>query len=310
MTLLFYDFEFNLLLAEPKLVRSKWTVYYNGVGSFEAHLPLSSEAVGLVTDNRYLVVVQDGLSAIVVGSELKDELVIYGRTCNWLLSKRITPELETVTGAAGALAEGFVNTAFSDVENFVTGTIDAGESIEFESRQATTLEVVTDCLSQKKLGHRVTFDVAAKQWVFDVIKGSENDLIMSEANKNAYDTRILADILELATCGRFYKETENGYESTVLEGDVQKTGIYRWEAELDGRASGEAAVSLGKMTEKNEITLKARNTMLGRDYNLGDIVRVQIIKGEYRTTVKKRISGVEIRFEQGACGEQPIFEEV
>lgn len=310
MTLLFYDFEFNLLLAEPKLVRSKWTVYFNGVGSFEAHLPLSSEAVRLVTDNKYLVAVQDGLSAIIVGMELKDELVIYGRTCNWLLSKRITPEFEAVTGKAGALAKGFVSTAFSDVENFVSGTIYEGDSIEFESRQATTLEVVTNCLGQEKLGHRVSFDILAKQWVFDVLKGSENDLIMSEANKNAYDTRILADILDLATCGRFYQETESGFESTVLEGDKQKTGIFRWEAELDGKTSGEAAVSLGKMAEKNEITLKARNAVFGKDYDLGDIVRVQIIKGEYRTTVKKRISGVEIRFVQGACGEQPIFEEV
>lgn len=310
MTLLFYDFEFNLLLAETKVISSKWTVYYNGVGSFEAHLPLTSEVVGLVTDNRYLVVVQDGLSAIVIGKELRDELIIYGRTCNWILSKRITPEFQSVSGSAGQLASGFVGTAFSDVENFVTENSDIGEVIDFESKQSTTLNVVVDCLNQSKLGHKVTFDTSEKRWVFDVLKGNENDLIMSEANKNAYNTVISADILDLATCGRFYQETEDGLVSTVYEGDTEKTGIYRWEAELDGKSSSEAGVSLKKMAEKNEVTLTARGAVFGKDYALGDIVRVQIIKGSYRTTVKKRISGVEIRFEQGAGGEQPIFERI
>ena len=81
-------------------------------------------------------------------------------------------------------------------------------------------------------------------------------------------------------------------------------------SELSGKNQNEADVSLSKRAEKNEITLKVKGARLGEDYSLGDIVRVQIIKGIYRSTVRRRIVGVEVRFEQGISDEQPIFEEI
>lgn len=310
MTLRFYDFEFNLLYIEPKVIRSSWTVYYNDVGRFEAHLPLTSEATRLVMENRYLIVVQKGLCGIVVAKELRDELIIYARTCNWLLSKRITPEFSLLTGNPAELASGFAETAFSDVENFVLGETADCEAVYFESSQKPTLNVITDCLKLAGLGHSLVYDISKEKWVFNILNGKENELIMSEGNKNAYDTRICADILDLATCGRYDMETEDGYVSTTLEGDAEKQGIYRWEAELSGKNRNEATVSLSKLGEKNEVTLKAQGASFGKDYELGDIVRVQIIKGACRKTVKKRICGVEVRFEHGVSGEQPIFEDV
>ncbi len=310
MTLRFYDFEFNLLLIEPKVIRSNWTIYYNDIGSFEAHLPLTSEAAKIVMENRYLVVVQNGFSGIVVAKELRNELIIYARTCNWLLSKRITPEFSTLTGNSAELASGLVKTAFSDVKNFVLGEAADGNEVDFESSQRPTFDVVTDCLKLGNLGHNLVYDIKSEQWVFNILKGRENDLIISEGNKNAYDTRLRTDILDLATCGRYDMKTDEGYVSTTLEGDADKQGIYRWETELFGKNQNEAAVSLSKLKEKNEITLKAKGAKFGKDYLLGDVVRVQIIKGAYRTTVKKRICGVEIRFEHGVSGEQPIFENV
>lgn len=310
MSLIFYDFEFNPLLAETKLISSKWTLYYNGIGSFEAHMPLTSEAVKLVSENRYVVAVQNGMAAIVVGAELRDELIVYGRSCNWLLSKRIFPESEAVSGTPPELAAGFVSEAFSDVDNFCVKEFSGGGEIEFESGQALLSNAVADCLAKGSYGHSVEFDAKNKKWVFEVLSGKENDLIMSEANKNASDTVFSVDILNLATCGRYWSEGENGRESVVLDGDTEKTGIYRWEAELAGSSACEAGDSLAKMTENNEITLKARRAYFGQDYSLGDIVRVQIIKGGYRTTVKKRIKGIEIWFEQGMRTEKPIFENV
>ena len=54
----------------------------------------------------------------------------------------------------------------------------------------------------------------------------------------------------------------------------------------------------------------SRNIKFGTDYNLGDIVRVQLLRGNKRETVRKRISGVEILKSNGYTDEQPIFEEV
>ncbi len=307
MILRFYDFEFNLLYAEPKLIKSKWTVYYNGVGNFEAHLPLTSEAMEIVINNRYIVVVQGGFSAIVVGKELRDELIIYGRTCNWLLTKRIAPEAELVSKKAGEIATELVLSAFSDVENFILGDIADTDTIDFEYGRRAAIDVVTDCLERSGAGHSLIYDYRNKKWVFNILKGIENDIILSEANKNAYDTRLCTDIIDLATCGWYNVETEDGFVRTYLDGDTDKKGIYRWETELSGKNENEAGAELSKKSEENEVTLKTKGAKLLENYSLGDIVRVQIIKGIYRNTVKRRIIGVQTRFEQGIREEQPIF---
>ncbi len=310
MSLLIYDFEFNLLTAEHRILSSKWNIFHNEVGSFEAHLPLDSELIRVVTENKYLVAVQKGFSAIIVGKELRDELILYGRTCNWLLSKRITPETAAVTGYAGEIAAGLVRKAFSDVKNF---TIDAcaGSETEFECGEKLTFNAVAECLKKADMGHEVCFDRTEKKWIFKTHCGRETDLVLSEAHRNAYETACALDILDLATCGRYslYSE-EDGYVRTNIEGDISAVGIYRWETMLDGNTALEAEDDLRGKCERNEISIKVRDTEFGKDYALGDIVRVQVIKGAYRTTVKRRITGVQIYYAQGEYYEQPLLESV
>lgn len=308
MTLRFYDFEFNLLETENNVIKAKWAIYYNDIGTFEAHLPLTSKIVRVVAENRYLVAVQGRFSAIIVGKELRDELIIYGRTCNWLLSKRVSPAIEKLLAKPGTRAAEIALAAFGDVENFVAGDIADAAAAEFESREGLTSDIVSNCLAAGKLGHEVVFDYTNKRWVLNILRGNETDLILSEGHRNAYDAKISSDILDLATCGVYSEETEDGFVSASLPGDTEKTGIYRWEALLDGSTDAEAAVSLGKMCEKNEATLNVKGLAFGRDYALGDVVRIQVIKGEYRSTQKRRIKGVEVRMEQGICVEQPVFE--
>ena len=118
MMLLFYDFEFNLLYVETKISSARWSLKHAGIGTFEAHIPLSSELLALNSENEYLVAVAGGLSAIIVGYQVEDDLAIFGRTCNFLLSKRVTPAFSLLSGHSGELAKGFAENAFSDVENF------------------------------------------------------------------------------------------------------------------------------------------------------------------------------------------------
>ena len=47
-----------------------------------------------------------------------------------------------------------------------------------------------------------------------------------------------------------------------------------------------------------------------KDYFLGDTVRVQIIKNDYKVTKRLRIKGVELASKPGGYTEKPIFEEV
>ena len=75
-----------------------------------------------------------------------------------------------------------------------------------------------------------------------------------------------------------------------------------------GETANEARINLNKLTEKNKISVTADEVSWKKDYQLGDVVRLQIIKGEYRTTEKKRITGVEITTNHSEYSEQPIFE--
>ena len=308
MTLFVYDFEFNLLLVETRIISSRWVVYYNDVGTFEAHFPTTSELTRIVSENKYLVVKQYGLSAIIVGKEIGDELVLYGRTCNWLLSKRITPEMELSTIYSGEATSKMVKEAFSDVGNFTIVNEPQGILAEFECMENETLNCVRDCLKLSNLGHELCFNEKTKNWEFSILEGMERDLILSEAHRNAFGTKISSDILDLATCGVYDKKTDDGYISEKIAGDGEKTGIYRWEAKLLGETEKEAQINLEKLTEKNKISMTTDEISWKKDYNLGDIIRLQIIKGVYRTTEKKRVCGVEIVVRQDEYSEQPIFE--
>lgn len=305
MTLHIYDFEFNRLASENHIIQARWTLYYNEIGSFEVHLPLTSCLVETVTNNRYIVAVQGSFSAIIIGYELMDELVLYGRTCNWILTKRIAPQVEE-TSAPGKYVSELVATAFSDTDIFKVSEPKESESIKLVHSAGQLSDTVMDFLRQGGLGHEVVFDIKSKKWIFNTTKGTENKIILSEGHKNAYDTRGSFDILELATCGAYYDSSDGNLKEVVK--DAEKTGIYRWQAYITADADTEAMAELETMDEKNEITAKLRGLEFGKDYAPGDTVRIQIIKGKYRNTRSVRIKGAEIRLEQGKYTQQPIFE--
>ena len=75
-----------------------------------------------------------------------------------------------------------------------------------------------------------------------------------------------------------------------------------------GETESEAGKSLEKLSEKNKISMTTSEISWKKDYELGDVVKLQIIKGAYRMTEKKRVSGVEINTSRGEYSEQPIFE--
>ena len=305
----FYDFEFNILAVETNIIKSRWVIYYNDIGTFEAHLPITSEITKILSENNYVVVKQHGFSAVIVGFELKDELILYGRTCNWLFSKRILNSVSYDEDFAGEIATKLAGNAFSDVANFSVGTVAMGDKINFSKEEDTAINMISDCLAMSDLGHELRFNDKEKVWEFNVLEGNVNDLVLSEAHRNAYDTGVTFDILDLATSGRYEKKTDSGYVSTSIVGDEDKTGIYRWEAKLLGSNEQEARTDLLKHREKGEASLSVKDILYGRDYRLGDVLRIQILKGAYRKTETKRAKGVEITTKQGVYSEKPIFEQ-
>lgn len=102
---------------------------------------------------------------------------------------------------------------------------------------------------------------------------------------------------------------ENGYPCTILE-EGCPGGVKRWYGSLLARTEDTAMRELEKKKWQKTIEAESTGLVLGRDYNLGDIVRVQKKIGNGYITSKKRIVGTEFRMENGAKSEKIIFENV
>ncbi len=207
----FFDFNFKLLHTENEFLSSNWTVYYNDIGTFEAHFDLKSDTPPIVMENDYLVAVQGNLSAIIVGKKVADELIIYGRTCNWLLTKRVTDAFASTTDKIDVLLNTKVQETFSDSPLIAEETIpDLPLLTVSREDKCETFSFVQESLQLAHLGHTLEFDPVNAQFTFKLLKGNENNpIVISTVNRNAYDVSVESDFLNLCTEGWYKHKYQN-----------------------------------------------------------------------------------------------------
>ena len=326
-----YDFDFNLLCIENRTISSNWYIKNNGIGSFEMHFTLDSEICETIqesfdiTKNKLIVVVQGDKQGILTGFRVKDELAIYGKTCNFLLSKRLVPNFSTnsldIKKDVESIARYCVKNAFSDVGNFVLGDIAGFEEIYTGDKHFwrnvynPASEVICDLMDIGGGGHFVLFDIKNKNWVFNTTKNRVNPMMISVQMKNAYDIENTKMISDYCSCGWYEKQQEmvDGVRPdsiwTFIEKDG-KSGIYRWEGKLDGLYESEAISDLKKKKISDDTGLSLRKIYFGKDFRLGDVVTLQYKFGRYEKTAKKIIDGVYLTFENNNISEKPVFKEV
>lgn len=311
----FYNYEFELLDIEADFISSNWQVKFNAIGQFEAHFPLDSDIVKIAMEHPFLVALQGKNAAIVTGKRAAEDFTVFGRTCNWLLMQRVVPAFEAKTGTAGAIACELVSKAFEDVENFaceIDGNFSDTVSMEKED-YLSLFDVVQEWLELGKAGHEVVFDVKQKKWIFRVLCGSERDLMISEDNRNALNSEFCEDILEEKNAGWYQQEQEQENEKVLVWtflNDTGAEGLYRRECVLSAKTQEAAAQELGRKKKISSLTAESCGPVWRKDYELGDVIRVQIKKGNCAQTVKQKITGVHLWYETGERGEQPIMEEL
>lgn len=321
----FFDFNFNLLHVENEFTCSSWTVYYNDIGTFEAHFDVKSDVLPIVMENSYLVAVQGNLSAIITGKKLTDELVIYGRTCNWLLTKRITDAFASTNEAIADLICTKVCEAFSDSPiDTISISSEASEIAVNRDDKCETFSLVQESLQLEGLGHRLEFVPECSKWIFRILKGNENNpLVISTINQNAYDVSFESDSLKLCTEGLYKNNTqsEEGTNETweTISDTPQKSGILRWQGLLSAKSESEAYAELYNTKTTNKIIAKTINLCFGNeaeyendtcDYTLGDVISVEWQIGNYKKRLRKRIVGVNLWFEPENIGEEPVLEDI
>ncbi len=253
----FYDFEFSLVHIEHDIISSNWTLLENGVGTFEIHLPLTSDLVPIAMEQRYLVAVQGDKQAIITGRRLGTEAVFYGRSCNWILSRFCIAETFDTDALyeAGALTAKDAKTVcayllskgMSHVENFVFEEKERAEyeDVFLENKGITSLlELVIDVLQQGRGGHDVFFDVKNKLWRFRLFKGKNLPLVLSEANRNCYDTVYTTD-LQNHYSGGWYEQAvdvagdwDAGENEPFLRNDIAENFAKAYRVSADGSRFG------------------------------------------------------------------------
>lgn len=125
-----------------------------------------------------------------------------------------------------------------------------------------------------------------------MFEGRERKLILSRSLKNAESPVYTKDLLDFYSDGRI---------DGVLQ-HPEKRSIADWDTAID------SAADLAKHKISKSIAAGAVGLVCGRDYNIGDILRVTEELCGMRFTSRLRVAGVEKWAEYNDMGEKPILE--
>ena len=320
-----YDTDFKLLYIENNIISSNWSVYFNSVGTFEIHTLADTQTAEIIVNNMDLssnklpVIVQGDLQGIVTGVRLSDDFAIYGRTCNWLLSRKIVPKFISsdlpVACNPEEIARYIVSTAFSEQVDFTLGEKVGIDDIDtfWRNTYNPASDVVSDVLSQKNAGHNVFFDWINKKWVFNVLPPRHSNIILSEAAGNACNTEYTYSI------DNYYSSCWYEQEQDFIDGEFpdpvwtrlvkeEKIGIFDLECVVGATVESEAVSLLQDKKVKSEIVAEVCGQT--DDFCPGDILRVQYVNGKIARTDTKQISGLNLGWENGSNTRQVILNDI
>ncbi len=303
----FYNFDFKLICRETRCISIRKKVLFNGAGMFEAHFPVECDAAKIVMENlrpdegKMIFITDGAFSAVAVGYELCEDFALFGRTCNWLMSKRLLSETAWSERDAEDFAVNAFSRAFDGDDRFsyaYSGAFDKSVHVSV-AENTDALTVVTKTLSTAGLGHKAEFLPSEKKIVFSVYDGAE----VAVPARNSYDAAISFDILDYANSG-YYKLNS---VRTYLSPEFSLTPPFPMHAVLQGDSAAEARSSLADFPMRNEARFKLKMLKFGKDYNLGDTIRIMANIGNLRYSLRSKVDGVEILCDKNGVAEEPIF---
>lgn len=343
MSVRVYDFGYKLLAETDRAFSREWNLRFNGIGSFEGSFDISGEMCRVFADNRVLVLTDGDKQCVCTGSKIGNRLFVYGRTPEWLLSKRVvlpfksreifgeeytdpetialyllgaaykTPHLTDSTGAASSVIDS--DAVCEDLILPEEGTSAKLERYFWRNAANTLSDVIGDLCDLCGEGYRLRFCPEEKLWRFEFVRGRTLDLIISKSLKNAYDMTLSHSVIDSAAGGYYELSSDKAEDETrtygYLEGERNGTGLLKWETVLSG-ASGEseARSKLAACTDAKKIDCEVTGARYGTDYELGDVLRVQAEIGGYRATLSRRITGVSIICDSNGTSVKPEFEDI
>ncbi|MBS7297524.1 MAG: hypothetical protein KIG65_00425 [Eubacteriales bacterium] len=336
-----YDFDFNLLAETKRCLSSEWELKYNGIGTYEGCYSINTDIASIFAEHKYLIITEDDRQAVCIGKHISDNLRVYGRTPEWLFSKRVVLPFKTseifgdcytdpetlilyllsntyktpyIVGEDGVISSEINKKAIC--ENIILPEKVGAESLNrhFWRNSAKPLsEVIIDLCDIMGCGFSLKADFAAKCWRFNLEFGREQNLIISKSLKNAYDMTLKESVQDATEGGYFEIFDSDKGENTYgyIYKESQESGILYWEKVL-ASASGqsEAEKLLKKAEEEYKLNCELLGVSYGKDYNMGDVLRVQFEAGSFRKTLKRRVVGVSIISSPKERSIKPSFAEI
>lgn len=204
---LFYDFDFKLLADFPRAVSFNITKSYCGFGTAELHFSLAeTDMTALLEDNPYMFFTVGSSSAIVTGWRIGEDIAVFGRTPEWLLTKRGIEAFSKTGVTAETVAREAVESAAGDFAEL--GPVAAvGETLDYSTDGVRVLyDVVCDVLKERGLGFEVVPNTVLKKFVFRVYSGKEALCLLSTSSKTAFDTVYTVERQAMVTNSGWYEQ--------------------------------------------------------------------------------------------------------
>ncbi len=291
-----------------------------GVGSFEIQVGLNIKgALSLCNRNTIIVINSDPKKAGVVRDFRIEEtregaiLTVYGETLDGLTRQRIVVPpnqeqdsnalgWEKIEGNAETIIKHFVNRnmvlAFDDNRNFknmvMAKNTNFGKVFPWKARYSNLKEELENICSYAEVGYSIEADLKNKQFVFDIIRGTDRTRLQKQISPVVFRTEY-SNIGEY-TYSEEHKNAKNtGYSGGAGEDEkrliyilgAENKGIDRTETFVDC-ANSENIDDLKYYGEQKMIDLNPKKTLevfalpktfeFEKDYFLGDKVTVFIDK--------------------------------
>lgn len=329
------------------VISSSWIIKYNGIGTYEGHFRTNDRISDIILNTPYMIITEGNKQAVCTGKIADKELLVCGRTLNFLLNKRVMPPFktreifgeeyqDTKTIIDYVLNKSFISPPQIDENGkFIENSINENKIVDnftiipysetfklnrhFWRNSANTLnDIIYDLTQMMDTGYILKFNTLNKTWDFEILSGIERNIIISEQNHNFYNSSYTEDIENYAVSGWYETSSDDSDSESDSENsswnyisfDDGNSGMLYWEAVLGGIGNSEALSSLN--TKNKKVTVKGTIAQLKyeKDYNLGDILTIHIHHGSFSKKIKYKITGINIWYNESGSGEEPIFKEL
>lgn len=215
-----YDRNFNILTVLPGYLSVNWELKFADFGLGEIQLEKTEEIVKILTENKYLFLVQGDIQSIVTGYKIGDICTVFTRTLEWLLTKFCVKKFKM----SDLLSSDYPWRNKNDLIKYVLteylhkdfclkyyGIKDSQDMSEFVlSAPDNIYSVIKSILDTPTAGFKFYRDFDEECFVFELQEGARNEnVVLCDNYRTSYESEYSVDIQNRATGGIFYHPVKN-----------------------------------------------------------------------------------------------------